>query len=145
MSGSDCGSIFAWDRYTGKNVMLVTADQHVVNCVRPHPTLPILASSGIDYDIKVWMPLAQESHFSEEVASKLMKRNAVMLEETRDIITVPASFMIRMLACMHTLRNRQDGAGDGGIADGGGAGGANADAGAANEHNADTESDASEG
>ncbi|EAA04950.6 AGAP000981-PA [Anopheles gambiae str. PEST] len=145
MSGSDCGSIFAWDRYTGKNVMLVTADQHVVNCVRPHPTLPILASSGIDYDIKVWMPLAQECNFSEEVASKLMKRNAVMLEETRDIITVPASFMIRMLACMHTLRNRQDGVGGGGGADGGGAGGADADAGAANEHNADTESDASEG
>lgn len=74
-----------------------------------------------------------------------MKRNAVMLEETRDIITVPASFMIRMLACMHTLRNRQDGVGGGGGADGGGAGGADADAGAANEHNADTESDASEG
>lgn len=37
-----------------------------------------------------------------------MQRNALMLEETRDTITVPASFMIRMLACLHSLRNRRD-------------------------------------
>lgn len=31
-----------------------------------------------------------------------MRRNKVMLEETKDTITVPASFMFRMLACLHT-------------------------------------------
>ena len=36
-----------------------------------------------------------------------MERNAVMLEETKDTITVPAAFMIRMLACIHSLRNRR--------------------------------------
>lgn len=106
MSGSDCGGIFTWDRKTAKLVMLMAGDNHVVNCIQPHPTLPILATSGIDYDIKIWEPTAEESQFDEGVASKLMERNAVMLEETRDIITVPASFMIRMLACLHTLRNR---------------------------------------
>lgn len=35
-----------------------------------------------------------------------MQRNAVMLEETKDTITVPAAFMIRMLACIHSLQNR---------------------------------------
>lgn len=30
----------------------------------------------------------------------------MMLEETKDTITVPAAFMIRMLACIHSLRNR---------------------------------------
>lgn len=29
-----------------------------------------------------------------------------MLEQTKDTITVPAAFMIRMLACIHSLRNR---------------------------------------
>lgn len=38
---------------------------------------------------------------------QLMERNAVMLEETKDTITVPAAFMIRMLACIHSLRNRR--------------------------------------
>ena len=33
-----------------------------------------------------------------------MGRNEVMLEETRDTITVPASFMIRMLASFNHLR-----------------------------------------
>lgn len=37
-----------------------------------------------------------------------MERNAVMLEETKDTITVPASFMIRMLACIHSLRTRRN-------------------------------------
>ncbi|XP_058129136.1 DDB1- and CUL4-associated factor 6-like [Anopheles ziemanni] len=106
MSGSDCGGIFTWERDSGRLVMLMEADNHVVNCVQPHPTLPLLASSGIDYDVKLWAPIAEESCFDEDAANDLIKRNAVMLEETRDTITVPASFMIRMLACLHSLRNR---------------------------------------
>ncbi|XP_058445302.1 DDB1- and CUL4-associated factor 6-like [Malaya genurostris] len=108
MSGSDCGHVFTWERATGRLVMLMEADQHVVNCVQPHPMLPILATSGIDYDIKVWSPMDEEKvRFDQESANDLMERNAVMLEETKDTITVPASFMIRMLACIHSLRNRR--------------------------------------
>lgn len=110
MSGSDCGHVFTWERKTGKLVMLMEADQHVVNCLQPHPTLPYLATSGIDYDIKIWAPMDEETvRFDEEKARDLMVRNAVMLEETKDTITVPAAFMIRMLACIHSLRNRRGG------------------------------------
>lgn len=59
MSGSDCGHVFTWNRKTGELVMLLEADQHVVNCLQPHPTLPYLATSGIDYDIKLYTPMAQ--------------------------------------------------------------------------------------
>lgn len=45
---------------------------------------------------------------------QLVVRNAIMLEETKDTITVPAAFMIRMLACIHSLRNRRGGGGGGG-------------------------------
>ncbi|XP_075155468.1 DDB1- and CUL4-associated factor 6-like [Haematobia irritans] len=107
MSGSDCGHIFTWDRRTGKLVMLMQADQHVVNCLQPHPELPYLASSGIDYDVKIWAPILNEKSYNEEEAEDLMKRNAIMLEQTKDTITVPAAFMIRMLACIHSLRNRE--------------------------------------
>ncbi|KAI8116731.1 DDB1- and CUL4-associated factor 6 [Lucilia cuprina] len=107
MCGSDCGHIFTWDRRTGKLVMLMQADQHVVNCLQPHPELPYLASSGIDYDVKIWAPVLQEKGFDEEAAEILMERNAIMLEQTKDTITVPAAFMIRMLACIHSLRNRE--------------------------------------
>ncbi|KAL5276009.1 DCAF6 family protein [Megaselia abdita] len=106
MSGSDCGHVFVWNRNTAKLEMLFQADNHVVNCLQPHPNLPYLATSGIDYDVKLWAPILQESTFDEIVAAQLMERNAIMLEETKDTITVPAAFMIRMLACIHSLRNR---------------------------------------
>uniref|UniRef100_A0A0A9YTF5 DDB1-and CUL4-associated factor 6 n=2 Tax=Lygus hesperus TaxID=30085 RepID=A0A0A9YTF5_LYGHE len=104
ISGSDCGHIFMWEKETAKLKMLLQADHHVVNCVQPHPYLPILASSGIDYDVKLWAPVHEDSHFEPEMAEELEKRNAIMLEETRDTITVPASFMIRMLACLNQIR-----------------------------------------
>lgn len=105
MSGSDCGHIFFWDRYTGEVVMILEADRHVVNCIQPHPYDPVLASSGIDYDIKLWAPLEEEPNFNRTFASEIILRNDVMLEETRDTITVPASFMIRMLASLNHLRS----------------------------------------
>lgn len=55
--------------------MLLEADQHVVNCLQPHPTLPYLATSGIDYDIKLFAPVGQydddENHcrFDKEKAT----------------------------------------------------------------------------
>lgn len=27
-----------------------------VNCIEPHPNFPVLATSGLDSDIKIWMP-----------------------------------------------------------------------------------------
>lgn len=38
------------------------------------------------------------------VFPQLMRRNEQMLNETRDTITVPASFMIRMLASLNHIR-----------------------------------------
>lgn len=104
MSGSDCGHIFFWDKYTGEVVNLLEADKHVVNCLQPHPEFPILASSGIDYDIKIWAPVKLEPEFDILRANEVMKRNRVMLEETKDTVTVPASFMLRMLASLNQMR-----------------------------------------
>ncbi|KAF0286991.1 DDB1- and CUL4-associated factor 6 [Amphibalanus amphitrite] len=106
LSGSDCGHVFIWNRHTGRLVAVLEADRHVVNCVQPHPLDPLLATSGIDYDVKLWAPLAPHSTLDEQRAQELMTRNAIMLEETRDTITVPASFMIRMLASLSSRRGR---------------------------------------
>lgn len=75
MCGSDCGHIFTWNRHTGKLVMLMQADQHVVNCLQPHPELPYLASSGIDYDVKIWAPILPEKAFNEDEANDVCKLN----------------------------------------------------------------------
>ncbi|NWQ75550.1 DCAF6 factor, partial [Columbina picui] len=71
MSGSDCGHIFIWDRHTAEHLMLLEADNHVVNCLQPHPFDPILASSGIDYDIKIWSPLEESKIFNRKLADEV--------------------------------------------------------------------------
>ncbi|KAG9133326.1 hypothetical protein Leryth_024878 [Lithospermum erythrorhizon] len=60
MSGSDCGRIFIWKKKDGELIRVMEADKHVVNCIEPHPHIPVLASSGIENDIKIWVPKAIE-------------------------------------------------------------------------------------
>jgi hypothetical protein len=60
VSGSDCGYIYIWDRY-GKLVTCMPGDAEVVNCIEPHPRhLLVLATSGIEHDIKIWSPIAED-------------------------------------------------------------------------------------
>lgn len=57
MSGSDCGNFFMWDKNTEKIIQWLPGDKNgVVNCLEGHPTFPILATSGLDHDIKIWSP-----------------------------------------------------------------------------------------
>ncbi|KAF5184010.1 Ddb1- and cul4-associated factor [Thalictrum thalictroides] len=58
VSGSDCGRIFIWRKKDGELMRVMKADKHVVNCIEPHPHDPLLASSGIEHDIKIWTPRA---------------------------------------------------------------------------------------
>lgn len=37
LSGSDCGRVFVWDKWSGEVVNMLQADSHVVNCIQPHP------------------------------------------------------------------------------------------------------------
>ena len=76
LSGSDCGHIFGWERQSGKLVLLLEADRHVVNCIQPHPFEPLMASSGIDYDVKIWTPSGSgntEPIFDENRAAEVIK------------------------------------------------------------------------
>ncbi|XP_055815493.1 uncharacterized protein LOC129885290 isoform X2 [Solanum dulcamara] len=60
VSGSDCGRIFIWKKRGGDLVRVMEADKHVVNCIESHPHTAVLASSGIENDIKIWTPKATE-------------------------------------------------------------------------------------
>lgn len=85
MSGSDCGHVFVWERDTARLCMLLEADQHVVNCLQPHPYLPMLATSGIDYDVKLWAPINDEPNFDEKFAEDVSScLFAVKLNRNKD-------------------------------------------------------------
>ncbi|KAE8702242.1 Transducin/WD40 repeat-like superfamily protein isoform 2 [Hibiscus syriacus] len=56
VSGSDCGRIFIWKKKVGELIRVMEADKDVVNCIESHPHTTVLASSGIESDIKIWTP-----------------------------------------------------------------------------------------
>lgn len=92
MSGSDCGHVFIWDRRTGNLVMLLEADQHVVNCLQPHPNLPYLATSGIDYDIKLFTPMVRGQEEDDDLTCRFDK------DKAKDV-----SQMFIYFICLHWL------------------------------------------
>lgn len=60
VSGSDCGHIFMWSNKTGDIVKVLEADSiGAVNCFDNHPYFPILASSGLENDAKIWSPIGE--------------------------------------------------------------------------------------
>ncbi|KAK7261399.1 hypothetical protein RIF29_27708 [Crotalaria pallida] len=61
LSGSDCGHIFIWKKKGAELVRLVVGDQHVVNQLEPHPHIPILATCGIEKNVKIWAPLPTDT------------------------------------------------------------------------------------
>ncbi|KAM7314262.1 DDB1 and CUL4-associated factor 8 isoform X2 [Ixodes scapularis] len=57
ISGSDCGYVYLWDKESGHIIHYMHGDEEgVVNCLEPHPSCPILATSGLDEDVKIWVP-----------------------------------------------------------------------------------------
>lgn len=75
VSGSDCGNIFLWDKESEQVVQFMPGDDGgVVNVLEPHPTCAVLATSGLDHDVKLWMPTAAEPTNLEGLA-KATKKN----------------------------------------------------------------------
>lgn len=60
VSGSDCGHIFIWGKKDTKLVRLMVGDRHVVNQLEQHPSMPVLATCGIEKIAKIWSPISGE-------------------------------------------------------------------------------------
>lgn len=56
IAGSDDGSVYFWDRKTTNNVRILRGDSSIVNCLQPHPSYCLLATSGIDPLVRLWSP-----------------------------------------------------------------------------------------
>lgn len=77
----------------------------MVNCLEPHPHLPVLATSGLDHDVKIWAPTAEAS--TELTGLKdVIKKNK--RERDEDSLHHPDLFDSHMLwFLMHHLRQRR--------------------------------------
>ncbi|KAJ2390230.1 hypothetical protein GGI05_003270 [Coemansia sp. RSA 2603] len=50
-SGSDDGRVFIWDRDSMDIVQILRGDSEIVNNIEGHPSLPVIAVSGIDNEV----------------------------------------------------------------------------------------------
>lgn len=73
ISGSDNRDIFVWDKESEVIVNSMAAGKRgVVNCLEPHPHIPVLATSGLRYDVKIWAPSNHQSPTIWEHSSSVM-------------------------------------------------------------------------
>ncbi|OXG48096.1 hypothetical protein J010_04775 [Cryptococcus neoformans] len=79
-SGSDDGYFFVWDKETGRLEGIWEGDGSVVNVMEQHPTLPLIAVSGIDNTVKMFSPIHNRpapsiSFNRSHMASTIVDRN----------------------------------------------------------------------
>ncbi|KAG1683268.1 WD and tetratricopeptide repeats protein 1 [Nymphon striatum] len=60
VAGSDDGSFFVWDKKTSNIKRIMKGDDSIVNCLQPHPSYCLLASSGIDPVVRLWSPKPED-------------------------------------------------------------------------------------
>ncbi|KAJ8730531.1 hypothetical protein PYW08_001944 [Mythimna loreyi] len=77
VSGSDCSYIYMWHKTSEAIVQWLQGDMNgVVNCIEAHPRCPVLATSGLDKDVKIWMPKAQQDPTYEGL-ERVVRENSV--------------------------------------------------------------------
>ena len=79
VAGSDDGSFFIWEKKTTNIVRVLKGDDSIVNCLQPHPSHCLLATSGIDPVVRLWSPLA-------EVCSNLLMTYKLLILMSYDCI-----------------------------------------------------------
>ncbi|XP_051990275.1 DDB1- and CUL4-associated factor 8 isoform X2 [Xyrauchen texanus] len=106
VSGSDCGHIYLWDKNSARVVQFMEGDRGgVVNCLEPHPHLPGLATSGLDHDVKLWAPTA-ENPTALKGLKEVMKKNK--RERDEDSVRHGDQYDTQLLwFLMRHMRNRR--------------------------------------
>ncbi|CAG2110116.1 unnamed protein product [Medioppia subpectinata] len=81
IAGSDDGSFFVWNKETTNIMRVMRGDDSIVNCLQPHPSSCLLATSGIDQVVRLWSPRPEnglkddrEVENSEDAAMANQKR-----------------------------------------------------------------------
>ena len=91
VAGSDDGNFFCWDRNTTNIVKVLRGDEQIVNCLQAHPSIGLLATSGIDPVVKIWGPLPEDGRENERAVTDL---DTAMNENQRIMHTDPLEALL---------------------------------------------------
>ena len=137
VSGSDDGRIFFWEKKSGRLLGALAGDTRVVNCVQRRENDLLLATSGIDHDIKLWHPTSnkqtmcqmkptsgsgwrrensstgtddREHHLLANI-SEIVQDNERILNNSRSELTmrIPPAMVLRMLIMMRRQQGQEQG------------------------------------
>lgn len=97
LSGSNCGHIFIWKKKGAKLVRLMVGDRHIVNHLEPHPYLPVLATCGIEKNVKLWAPMSNDVVPQPQDVEDIMESNRQGREDHSRVTLTPD-------VIMHVLR-----------------------------------------
>lgn len=87
---SDSGLTIVYEAGSGEVSQIFRGDSQVCNCIRPHPTMPIIATSGLDSSVKIWSTDWYKSHMSP-------RRSEGMQEETLTHVSLLEQRSLRSL------------------------------------------------
>ena len=105
MSGSDCGRIFFWEKRTQQIVNYLKGDERgIVNVLEPHPNFPILATSGLDNDVKIWSPTADSANSLDDL-EEIVRENQRHRDTNRHFSLSSFEFEL-LLLLMNRPQNR---------------------------------------
>uniref|UniRef100_A0A8C4QNU4 Uncharacterized protein n=1 Tax=Eptatretus burgeri TaxID=7764 RepID=A0A8C4QNU4_EPTBU len=105
VSGSDCGHLFVWDKESAQILLALPGDTGgVLNCLEPHPHAPLLATSGLDPDVKLWSPTATGLPDLSQLSEVLKRNKRERDEESHEPAGPFNSHMLWLL--MQQLRHR---------------------------------------
>lgn len=80
--------------------LLLAGDEDVVNVIQPHPHQCMLVSSGIENDIKLWLPTADEIDRCEDVENiKEENKRRVTTDINTHLISLIITVLLFLLLC----------------------------------------------
>lgn len=97
MSGSDDGGLYIWRRSNGELLNILKADESVCNSFKAHPHLPLIATSGIENVIRIWMPFkAKPTKIDTPAIRSLIRSNQESLKRPDSFIDIPFLELLQM-------------------------------------------------
>ncbi|KAK4709540.1 hypothetical protein R3W88_030465 [Solanum pinnatisectum] len=93
LTGSDCGHIFIWKKKDAKLVRVMVGDRHIVNQLKPHPCIPVLATCGIEKTIKLWAPTSKDVTPLPPDVQEMMEANRRGREDHSRVTLTPDMIM----------------------------------------------------
>lgn len=81
VAASDDHHIYVWETRSGELVKIVNAGTAPVNCVRPNPHSSLLATSGIESEIRLFDAQSQKTKPFPDGSFERIERNQAMLEQ----------------------------------------------------------------